>query len=231
MFTLKSFYKSKQWEKFRDVIIYERQDSITKVNYCEHCHKQIVHKYDLIIHHKIELTEANVNDYNVSLNPANVEVVCFDCHNKHHARFGYEAQKKVYIIYGSPLSGKTSFVREHAQPNDLIVDMDSIHEMISVNDRYSKNDRLNSVVFDIRDKLYELIKYRSGKWCNAYVITGGAMRGERERLMTRLNADDFIFIEASYDECINRLNKRDMSSDDKRKWKDYITKWFDQFQM
>ena len=34
--------------------------------------------------------------------------------------------KQVYIIYGSPLSGKTTYVKEHAQKGDLIIDIDNI---------------------------------------------------------------------------------------------------------
>lgn len=227
MFSLKSFYKSKEWLKFREIAI---NDSIIDGYVrCSHCGKAIVTRYDTIVHHKIELNEANVNNYDVSLNPANVEVICFKCHNKEHARFGYEHKKKVFIVYGSPLSGKSTWVKSVAQPNDLIVDMDNIHQMVSVNDRYDKNDRLNSVVFEVRDKLYELIKYRSGKWQNAYVIAGVPMVGERERLVKRLNADELVFIECDKEECINRLNQRDMSDESRSKWLQYIHDWFDKY--
>lgn len=229
MWTLKSFYKSDEWVKFRQVVINERMDFIKKVNYCSKCGKQIVNKYDMIVHHINELTEQNVNDVTVSLNPDNVEIICFDCHNKEHARFGHEAKKKVYIVYGAPCSGKTTWVNSVAQPNDLIVDMDSLHEAISVNNRYDKNDRLNEAVFAMRTALYEVIKYRNGKWHNAFVIIGGALKGDRDRLMMQLNADDFIFIDTSKEECMMRLNSRDMSGEARKKWTKYIDDWFERF--
>ncbi|WP_231854652.1 HNH endonuclease signature motif containing protein [Acholeplasma palmae] len=34
------------------------------------------------VHHKITLTESNVNDSNVSMNLDNLECVCRNCHNK-----------------------------------------------------------------------------------------------------------------------------------------------------
>ena len=71
MYTLGNFYKSKEWEKLIAVLKLERVNENGEV-ICEHCGKPIHKKYDCIGHHKIELTEANVNDPEVSLNPDNV---------------------------------------------------------------------------------------------------------------------------------------------------------------
>lgn len=233
----KSFYKSKEWESFRQIIIDERTDADGYVH-CAICGKPILKKYDLIIHHKKELDDLNVNDVMISLNKDNVECVHFKCHNQIHNRFvkGHSAtykpvQKHAHIVYGSPCSGKTTWVRENATENDLIIDLDSIWEMISVNARYTKPDALRSVAFDMRDKLYDIVKYRSGKWINAYVIVGCAMKGERERLIKRVNADDLIFIDTEKDVCIERAKNRiDMTEDQKLQWISYINKWFEQYQ-
>ena len=226
---LKSFYKSKEWETFRRVIISERTAEDGFI-YCAKCGKPILRKYDLIVHHKIELTEANVNDALIAFNPENVECVHFACHNKEHDRFtagssGYKvAPKRVYIVYGAPCAGKTTWVRSVAGKNDLIVDLDSLWEAVSINPRYVKPDRLKGVVFEMRDKLYDIIKYRSGKWLNAYVITGGALRGDRDRLQARVNADELIYIEASKDECLERIGERGEA------WREYIEEWFESYQ-
>lgn len=223
------FYKSKAWESFRKVIIEQSTDPDGFVR-CAICGKPILKKYDLIVHHKKELTEANVADAMVALNPDNVECVHFKCHNQLHDRWqggnsGWKpAPKKVYIVYGSPCSGKTSWVKDVATEDDLIVDLDSIWQMISINDRYIKPAALKSVVFQIRDGLYDIIKYRSGKWHNAYVITGGALQGDRDRLKQRIAADELIFIDAPMDECLKRAADR---SDD---WIQYINDWFAQYQ-
>lgn len=104
MFTLDNFYKSKEWEKLLQVLKLERLKN--KNLYCEYCGKELIKSYDIIGHHKTPLTNPNVNDYNISLNPDNIMLVHFKCHNKIHNRFGYELPKKVYIIYGSPCSRK-----------------------------------------------------------------------------------------------------------------------------
>lgn len=232
----KTFYRSKAWENFRKVIISERTADDGYV-YCAICKKPIIHKYDLIIHHKEELTEANVNDNMIALNPDNVECVHFRCHNMIHERFGFNdksnyhpIRKKVYIVYGSPCSGKTSWVYQNATKNDLIVDLDDIWQMISIGRRYDKPASLRSVVFEVRDKLYDIIKYRSGAWHNAYVITGGAMKGDRDRLMKRIAADECIFIDTTYDECVNRIELKGLSDEQKSEWLSYIKEWFERYQ-
>lgn len=237
MISRKQFYKSKAWEDFRQIVIAERTQPDGFV-YCAICGKPILKKYDLIVHHKKELDDLNVNDSLVSLNPDNVECVHFKCHNKIHERFGYNktsvhtyVKKQVYIVYGSPCSGKTTWVHENATPSDLVVDLDSIWQMVSTNDRYTKPAPLRSVVFDIRDKMYDIIKYRNGKWYNAFIITGGALKGDRERLIQRVGADECIHIDTSEIECEKRLNNRiDMTEEQKAEWINYIHDWFNQYQ-
>lgn len=235
--TQQDFYRSKEWETFRQIVIDKRTHDDGFV-YCDICGKPILKKYDLILHHKEELNDLNVLDRNISLNEDKIEIVHFKCHNKLHERFGFNktsvntyVKKHVYIVYGSPCSGKTTWVHEVATENDLIVDMDSLWQMISVNDRYSKPGTLRSVAFELRDKLYDIVKYRSGKWHNAYVITGGALKGDRDRLTARIGADECIFIDTDYNECIRRLiNRDDMSEDIKDEWHQYIDQWFNTYQ-
>lgn len=237
MINRQQFYKSKQWESFRQIVIDNRTDEDGFVH-CAICGKPILKKYDLILHHKIELDDINCNDANIALNEDNIECVHFKCHNQIHERFGYNktsvntyVKKHVYIVYGSPCSGKTTWVHENATANDLVVDMDSIWQMIGVNERYVKPAALKAVVFDIRDHLYDTIRYRRGKWHNAFIIVGGALKGDRERLMQRVGADGFVFIDTNEDECLKRLSNRiDMNEEQKEEWALYIQNYFRQFQ-
>ena len=236
MLTRQQFYKSKEWEAFRQVVINNRTD-VDGYVHCAICGKPILKPYDLIVHHKQELTEANVNDAMVALNPDNVECVHFKCHNKVHERFGYNktsaarsVPKKVFIVYGSPCAGKSTWVHENATKDDLVVDMDSIWQMIGINERYAKPASLRSVAFQIRDAMYDVIKYRSGKWHNAYIITGGALKGDRDRLVQRVAADDLIFINTSQKECLNRAITRDLPEGEYDQWVKYINDWFNSYQ-
>jgi len=222
MYTLDTFYKSKEWQKLLQVIKLDRLTDSDEI-ICEHCHKAIVRAYDCIGHHIIYLTEDNVNDVNISLNPDNIALVHHKCHNKIHNKLGY-VKRNVYLVHGSPLSGKTSYVNEVCNEGDLIIDIDNIWQCVSAQDRYTKPRRLNACVFAVRDTLIDCVKYRRGKWLNAYVIGTYPLISDRERMCKDLGATE-IHIDTDKDECINRLltcgDGRDIDT-----WTRYIDDYF-----
>lgn len=216
---LSTFYQSRKWTNLVKRLKLERVGD-DGVLYCEHCGKPIVKPYDCIGHHKIELTEANVNDFNVSLNPNNIMLIHHKCHNEIHERFGHEQPKKVYCVYGAPCSGKTTWVKENAGADDLILDMDNIWECISNNGRYIKRNRLKQNVFVIRDCILDQIKTRYGKWKNAYIIGGYPYKMDRERLQQQTGCE-FIFIDEKKETCLSRSRNKE--------WDKYIDEWFENF--
>lgn len=222
---LSEFYKSREWENFRAGLMLERVDSLGNI-ICEYCHKPIVKAYDRIAHHITELTERNVYDVMIALNPANIALVHHRCHNLIHNKLGY-SQRQVFIVYGSPLSGKSTWVSEVMVEGDLIIDLDNIWECVSGCDRYVKPNRLKSVVFAVRDNLLESVKYRRGKWLNAYIIGGYPFEAERNRLVDSLGARE-VFIDTDRETCIKRLlecgDGRDVTE-----WTNYIDDWWLQY--
>src|SRR5690554_2281415 len=128
-----SFYCSKPW---RDLSYNLKIEAKGK---CNRCDFQVVNEEDfkyLIGHHKIELDGNNVDDPSIALNPELIEIICHKCHNKEHKRFGNK--KNVYIVYGSPLSGKSTLVREIMQYGDIVLDMDALWQAVSFQDEYIK---------------------------------------------------------------------------------------------
>lgn len=222
MRTLGTFYQSKEWQNLMRIIKAERITEDGEL-ICEHCGNPIVKKYDCIGHHVIHLTEENVNDVMISLNPENVQLVHHACHNKIHNKLGHQ-ERTVFLVYGPPLAGKTTFVKKTMNRGDLVVDIDSIWECISGLDRYEKPPRLNAVAFGVRDTLLDSVRYRRGKWLNAYVIGGYPLEGERERLAKELGARE-VFIEVSKQECMDRLIETEDGRDYKS-WSQYIDEWF-----
>lgn len=222
MWTLNDFYRSREWEAFREVVIAERvrEDGLI---YDEITGEPIVRKYDIILHHKTHLTEENVNDRSISLNPDNIQIVSHRTHNRIHEKLGY-SRKEIFLVYGPPLAGKTSYTKSVALPGDLIVDLDSIWECISGQPRYIKPGRLRAVAFGVRDYLLDALKVRNGKWQTAYILGGYPLTSERERILTTYGARP-VGIIPTQEECLRRLQE---SGDgrDKDEWAGYIREWF-----
>ena len=223
--SLSDFYRGRGWETFRAGLINERVNEEGFV-ICAHCGKPIVKAYDIIGHHVIELTEENYQDVTISLNPENVVLVHHRCHNKIHNKLSYSG-RQVFVVYGSPLSGKSSFVAEAMTEGDLIVDMDNLWECVSGCDRYIKPNRLKGVVFSMRDNLLESVKYRRGKWLNAYIIGGYPYKAERDRLLDTLGARE-VFIDTPKEICLERLAACE-DGRNKEEWTKYINQWWLQY--
>ena len=221
MYTLSSFYRSEEWAKFRDYVINKRTmpeglvlDEVTG--------KPILKRYDIILHHKIILTEQNVNDPSIALNEENIQIVSHQTHNQIHTRFGYEGTRHIYIVYGSPCSGKSTYVEEVAGTNDIILNIDKLYQAISVNPLYVKSKKLSKNIFILRDTILDMVKTRTGKWENAYIIGGYPLANERERLASTLGAE-VIHIDRAIEEC-KKIATQERSSE----YLTYIDKWFEQ---
>lgn len=74
----KSFYSSRDWQVCRDNYAAKRGWL------CERCIERGVLSYGEIVHHKILLTPDNINDVSVTMNFANLELLCRQCHAEAH---------------------------------------------------------------------------------------------------------------------------------------------------
>ena len=82
-----TFYSSQAWRNCRAAYKKSRR------GLCEICLKQGRYTPGEIVHHKVHLSPANINDPDVSLNWNNLLLVCRDCHAAEH-----DAKKRRYKI-------------------------------------------------------------------------------------------------------------------------------------
>ena len=75
-----AFYKSTAWKRCRDA--YAKSVG----GLCERCLKRGLYRSGEIVHHRVHLTPANINDPAVALAWANLELLCRDCHGEEHGR-------------------------------------------------------------------------------------------------------------------------------------------------
>ena len=72
------FYSSKAWKECRKA--YRKQVG----GLCERCLAEGRISAGVIVHHKIYVTPENINRPDIILNPANLELLCRDCHAREH---------------------------------------------------------------------------------------------------------------------------------------------------
>lgn len=127
---------------------------------------------------------------------------------------------KVYIVYGPPSSGKTTYINGHATCNDLVIDMDLIYAGISVNSLYHKPDSLFKNAVGVRDYLIEQVKRGVGDYENAYIAGGYPNHKKRNKLAKELNAE-LIFIDTPMEVCLSRCKTP--------QYERYIYDWFEEY--
>ena len=72
------FYSSKAWKECRKA--YRKKVG----GLCERCLAEGRISAGVIVHHKIYVTPENINRPDIILNPANLELLCRDCHAREH---------------------------------------------------------------------------------------------------------------------------------------------------
>ncbi len=234
------FYRGDDWANCKAQVTLERlKDGIL---YCEHCGKPILKNFNpnkrnnskaIVYHHIIYLTNNNVNDASISINPKNIMVLHWQCHNEVHERFIGIAQKierKVYLITGAACSGKTTFVKERIQKGDIVLDIDDIWQTVSGMPRYIKPNSLKPIVFNIRNEIKDQIAKGAGTWRNAFVIESLPIATDRKREVARYKAHnvELITMEATREECIQRLHTNPNGRDIKA-YEGFINDYYDNY--
>lgn len=210
--SLESFYSQTAWKRLRAAVIAERIARDGELR-CDWCGRQIVAPYDAICHHVVPLTEANVGDPSVSLNPENLQVVHHNCHNQIHGRVG-NGRRAVYLVWGAPKSGKSWYVDSIRTRNDIVIDIAELYHALG-SEVGSK--KVAPVVFRLRDELYDVVRTRYGRWDNAYIVGTYPIEMERVRLMDTMRAEE-VFIDTPMEMCLARCRTEEEMG--------YVRQWF-----
>jgi len=113
------FYNSGAWRKLSKAFLCSK-------NYiCERCGGPAE-----IAHHKTRLNAANVDDYDISMNPGRLEALCVRCHNSEHfGAGGATAAGLAFDEYGD-LINATHFP-QLAGENIMPVDVDTALNIVA----------------------------------------------------------------------------------------------------
>lgn len=85
----KKFYDSGEWKKVRKSVL--ERDFYT----CQECGRPDCNT----VHHIKPITEMNITNPLITLNPNNLETICRDCHDRIHERGQYRKQYERRFVF------------------------------------------------------------------------------------------------------------------------------------
>lgn len=240
----KKLYASKAWRQCRDAYVAYRH------GICERCGAPGVE-----VHHKRYLTPANIDDAEIVFGWDNLELLCRDCHIAEHEkkknlrrstakesdmRYTFDAsgqpvpRGQVKIVWGSPASGKSTFVREHMQHMDIVIDLDAIllcfTGLKNMTDDPAKITDYLPFVLDVREAVYRLIARDMPKGIStAWIIAGLPRRADRATLFARFPNAQFVHMDCTCEQAIAR-SEADASKPNKERMRKIITDYFRNFE-
>ena len=237
----RAFYNSMAWRTVRE-FVFNRD-----LGLCVRCDNPGTE-----VHHTTYLRPENINDPDITLNPARLITLCRECHLAEHqhsklvARYnmirqykpgteqydfdemGQPAPKRnVFILHGAPGSGKSTYVAQNKGEYDIVFDADLVRSALAMaTDRVDVPDTL-PWVNSIREQVYNIVANRELYFDRVWLIVTMPKRDDREALAKRLRGD-LIHIDTGIEECKTRVRLDDTR---KNKLKDMgaINWYFDEF--
>lgn len=209
-----------KWSKFR--LMYLARHPL-----CMDCEERGDTTLATEVHHERSIIEFPELKYAES----NLKALCEVCHARRGAGFwkGKELKKMKYVIVvaGSPGSGKSTYVKQHIKPGDLVWDYDEILKALTGQNMYYRPEWGIDVCAAMRDALYKNID-SSAKVKKVWIITSAPKRYQREELRKRFDAE-IVIIKPDMQDCIDRINQ-DARRLDKSIWIDAINQWYKDYE-
>lgn len=114
----------------------------------------------------------------------------------------------VYLIVGSPCSGKSTYIKEHMKRGDLVCDVDLIYSAISGQLPHDAELYTHEIACQLDAHLRDIIRDRVGNWKDAYVVSIANTDEKVQKEKDRINADEVIYIDTPYEVCMERAKDR-----------------------
>ena len=129
---------------------------------------------------------------------------------------------KIIVVYGPPCSGKSTYAREHVGEKDIVWDYDEIVAALTEKtERIADKGVAHKVVIALRKELFYQLTEREHPIEMAYILSTWPSEGIRKQLP----GAEYTRIEATEEECLDRL-AHDDARPDKDRWKALIEAWF-----
>ena len=171
----------------------------------------------------------------------NLQALCNPCHSikGHLAGELHRPQRDlsgpygttdVTLVAGPPGSGKSTYVHDHAQRGDLIVDYDLIFRAISGLDTHDRPPELRGHVLDARDAILSRLEIRPGEVERAWIIHAAPKAEQRASFRARYNARTIVILTPP-DVCRARFEQRPSNDDWAGGWEQHLETWWRDYEL
>lgn len=149
--------------------------------------------------------------------------LCASCHATRTAAQGNLRFRKrrteavVTLVCGPPCGGKSRYVREHAKPGDLIVDLDLLMRALTGLPMHEHVEAVKPLAFDARDAVLERLWSGSHDVRQAWIVTTAATEKQRATYVRR--GCRVVMVTASPEELRRRCAKRPAL------WLELVERW------
>ena len=105
----------------------------------------------------------------------------------------------IHVITGAPCSGKSTYVKEHINPGDVSIDLDTLTTVLGNCEKYKASYEITSVALAAREAaIHEAIKLN----CEAWIIDSRPTE-EKRRIYEQAGAE-FIAMDTDMETCLAR---------------------------
>jgi HK97 family phage prohead protease len=130
--------------------------------------------------------------------------------------------RNVFVVTGSPCSGKNTYIQNNKREGDIVWDFDKIHSALTGEKSHIHIEAVRKYVFAMRSKFYDLVK--NEKELRVWIINSSPYKEVRNQLAEELNAE-IIYIKRSKEECLDVAN-----NERPEEWKSYVNNYFERFE-
>jgi 5-methylcytosine-specific restriction protein A len=147
----------------------------------------------------------------------NLQPICEPCHRVKTAKEGgrqpwlgrdalLPTAVPLVVVCGPPASGKSRYVRDHAGPADIVIDLDVIASGMSGQGLHSW-DRLHWLKQALAERHRLLASLATASCPRAWFIVSEPKREGRERWVKRLSPERVVVLETPASTCIERVRQ------------------------